>query len=189
MPCRNTSRSTVPGCAPNHHGKFKHIKEVGADGLAPHPLRLAAAANRSGKKLIVSSDTGEGLRPVAHIVENGERKIIAALIAIVHGLQREQRRWIAHRRGPQHKAADHGEDGGVRADPEADGENGNRRDHAMLAQRAQAVGEVAHERLEPGQRSPLAMRLPRLLCTAEANKRLTACFLRAQACTDAIVCM
>ena len=57
----------------------------------------------------------------------------------------------------------------------------------VFGQPAQAVAEVAYERLQPRQSAPLAISLPGLLRAAEANERLAAGFLGTQTGADAVV--
>ena len=108
-------------------------EEVGSDGLSPDALRLAAAADGSGDKFVVCGNAGEGVGLIANVCVDGIRETVAALVPVVRGVEGEQRGGIAHGRGPQDEAADHGKDGGVGADAEADGEDGHGGCAAMLA--------------------------------------------------------
>jgi hypothetical protein len=99
-------------------------------------------------------------------------------------VQSEQRGGIANGRRPQDKAADHGKDGGVCADAEADGEDGDGCGSAMPGESAKRIGNVAEERLDPGESAALAVKLSNLLRTSEANESLTAGLFRVESGTE-----
>ena len=104
-------------------------------------------------------------------------------------MEGEQSGGVAHRRRAKHEAAHHGEDGGVGADTQADREHRNGRRAAVLAERSNRIAQVPQQILQPGQRPPLAISLPRLLRSAQANQRLPPRFVTAQSSAHPVLRM
>ena len=103
------------------HRNLQHIEKVRRRGLAPYPLRLALSPNGRGNKLVICGDAGEGFRLIANILVDRLGKTVAALIAIMQRMQREQRGRVADRRRSQNKTADHRKDRGIACNAEPDG--------------------------------------------------------------------
>lgn len=105
--------------AAQRHAELRHIEEIRGDRLAPYTFRFAPAAHRSRQEVHVAGHAGERLGLLAHVGEERPGEMIAALVAVgsVYG---QERRGVAHRRGTQNKPADHGEDGRVGGNAQAD---------------------------------------------------------------------
>jgi len=173
--------------APKHHRNFNHIEEVGGDALAPDALRHTTSADGSGNQLEISGNIREGFRllPQVGVLRPGEW--IAALIAGADGVNRNQRGRIAHRWRTQDETADHGEDGCVGADAEADGKHGDRGDAGMFPQCPHSVGKITQERFQSGQAAALALSLAGLLRSAEPDEGLAAGFFGTETGADAVL--
>jgi hypothetical protein len=57
----------------------------------------------------------------------------------------------------------------------------------MLGKRANAIAQVAQQRVDPRQTAPFANGLPRLLCATQANQRPPSRFIGAESGPHAIV--
>ncbi len=116
--------------APVQHTQLSHVEEIYCDRLTIHVFRLSAAADGGGQKRKVACYTGEGFRLLAKIDVLQPRKCREAEVSL---LQRQQRGWIADRRGTENEPVDQGKDGGVRADAQGDREHRDGRNTRMFA--------------------------------------------------------
>jgi hypothetical protein len=105
------------------HAEAGDVEIVGSGGLSPDACGFAGATNGDGDEFIVGRHAGEGLGVVAEVGVEGIGEIVAALVAVVDGVETEERGGIAHRGRAEDKAANSREDGGVGGDAEADREN------------------------------------------------------------------
>src|SRR5438552_1527874 len=102
-------------------------------------------------------------------------------------MQGQQRGRISDRSGAQHESADHGEDGRVGADAEADGKNRDSSNDSVPSKCAQSLASILQEILQPRNAAAFAMRLAGLFCTAEMNEGLASGFIGSEAGSEAIV--
>ena len=175
--------------APEDHGELCDREEVGRDSLTPDTFGFAVAADGSGDELVVGGYAGKGLRLIAQVGVDGIGKAVAALVAVVRGVNGEECGGVAHGGGAQDEAVDRGKDCSVSADAESDGENGDGGCAAMLGEGAQGVEEIAQKRFEPGQRAAFTMGLAGLLCSADTDEGLAARFCGGEAGADEVVGM
>jgi hypothetical protein len=70
------------------------------------------------------------------------------LVAVVRGVEAEERGGVADRRRTQDEPADHGEDGGVGADAESQREDSDRGEGRGFADPAQRVSHITRQRSE-----------------------------------------
>ncbi len=124
------------------HADLRDIEKVGGGGLSPDALWLAFATDRGRQKLVISSYAGKRMGLVANVGVERQGKAIAAAVAIMRGMKRHERAGIADRRGPQHEAADHGEDGGVGGNAESDGEDDGGYESGGSGKTPQAIGQI-----------------------------------------------
>ena len=103
------------------HAEAGDVEIVRGGGLSPDALGFAVATDRGGDEFEVGRDAREGFGVVANVGVDGIREIVAALLAVVRGVETEERGGIAYGSGAEDEAADHGEDGGIGGDAEADG--------------------------------------------------------------------
>ncbi len=134
--CRIRGKTTLPKIMAKHndlevffgrkksaavrHGKLRNVEEIGGRRLTPDPLRLANSADRGRQKLIISSHARERFHLVADVTIKGPRKVVATPVSVLLRVQAHQRRRVADRRAAKYKLADHGKNGRVGSDAEAD---------------------------------------------------------------------
>jgi hypothetical protein len=102
------------------HAGASDVEIVGGGGLSPDALRFAGASDGGGNEFKIGSNAGKGFGVVANVGVDGIGEIVAALLAIVRGVESEERGRITDGGGAEDEAADDGEDGGIGGDAEAD---------------------------------------------------------------------
>lgn len=129
------SKTTAEG-----HAEAGNVEIVGGDRLSPAALGFTGATDGGGEELVVGGNAGEGFGVVANVDEGGMGEIVAALLAIVCGVESDERGRIANGRGAEDKAADDGEDGGVGGNAEADGEHDGEDEARRFGKATEGVG-------------------------------------------------
>ena len=81
---------------------------------------------------------------------------------------------MLERRRPEQEVVDDGEDGGVRADPQREGQHGDEREAGTPSRAAQRVSDVADQVLQRSLAARVPDRLPDGVDAAEAHTRLPA---------------
>jgi len=76
--------------AAERQAKLSYVKKVRGDRLSPDALRLAVAANRGRQEFVVGGDAGKRFGLIANINICRPGETIAALLAIVRGVKRDQ---------------------------------------------------------------------------------------------------
>jgi hypothetical protein len=122
------------------HAEASDVEIVGGGGLSPDALGLAIAADGGGNEFEVGRDAGKRFGIVTNIRVGGMGKIVAALLAVVGGVESEERGGIADRGRAEDEAADHGEDGGVGGDAKADGEYDREDEAGRFGKTPEGVG-------------------------------------------------
>lgn len=122
------------------HTEATDVEIVGGGGLSPDALGLAIAADGGGDEFIVGGDAGEGFGVVADVGVGGMGEIVAALVAVVGGVESEERGGIADGSEAENEAADYGEDRGVGGDAEADGEHDGEDEAGGFGKATKGVG-------------------------------------------------
>ena len=140
---------------------------------------------------VAARGPGDGIEPVApgdHVVERpalsapveevaGRRRDVVLrgpALCRIHVADAHEAFDVLEGRRPEEEVVDDGEDGGIRADPEGQGQHGDEREAGIPARAAQRVPEVADQVLQWSSAACIADRLPDGLDAAQTQVCLSA---------------